>query len=444
MPGYGCWVHWAWLVLPVVIGTAGCKPKAAPAELLYGRYLPDWQVFRAQNSDADSRAAREMIRGAKAWPAVAEDLRRIDENWPDDKRVAESVAALNQHAQLAGLSFWVDAQVVQGRPILLTYKIQKRAVWKLASAPDAQANPAPTSVEVLQLARLDSLNIEMGLIGQLNAERPLVFMDRVEGSVQDEISRAFGKGKPLDEVEAAALEQLRRIMEKRVGADRLQALGVKTAARDRVFQAMLDRLKTSLKQPDRFVWGDAWFETVRPLTKFDRPGGPVVFASDLREVQEADRALDKPELREVVAQLVALNAEAVEAHEARHAFEKAPMPAPLLLRDLFRGETQILEMAEAELRAYLGEMHDSPAPPCLTLLQLLRQSFGAAARPTPHFFAGYALLGMLATPAKEKPVDLIYRLCALPESEVRSQAAQAWKKFYGVNFRPAVRSPGSL
>lgn len=166
----------------------------------------------------------------------------------------------------------------------------------------------------------------------------------------------------------------------------------------------------------------------------------MVFASDLREVQEADRALDKPDLRQVVAQLVALEAEAVEAHEARHAFEEAPMPTPTQLRELFRGETKILDMAEAELRAFLGEMHDSPAPPCLTLLQLLRQTFGATARPTPHFFAGYALFGVLASAPKEPPVDLIRRLCALPEAEARAQAVQAWKKLYGMDFRPAVRS----
>jgi hypothetical protein len=122
MPRNGRWFHWAWLALPVlVVWTAGCRSKAPPAEILYGRLVPDWQVFRAQNSQArDSSAAREMIHGARAWPALAEDLRRIDEAWPDDKRVAESVAALNQHAQVAGLPFWVDAQPVQGRPILLT------------------------------------------------------------------------------------------------------------------------------------------------------------------------------------------------------------------------------------------------------------------------------------------------------------------------------------
>ena len=426
----------AWLAALVLLGgTAGCKAKPSPAEWLYGRLLPDWQAFRAQNGEVkDGGAARAMFRGASAWPTLSEDLRHIDEAWPDDKQTAELVAALNQHAQLAGLPFWVDAQNVQARPILLTYKIRQRAQWKLAP-------PALASVEVLQVLRLDSLNIAMGLIGQLNAERPLVLLDRVEGSIVDDLSRAYEKPQPADEIEVAALEQFRRILESRVGGDRLQAVALKVAARDRLFRSMLGKLKTSLIAPDRFVWGDAWFETVRPLTKFDRPGGPVVFASDLREVEAADRALDNPGTREVVTQLVSFLAEQVEAHEIRHAFETQPLPIPAQLREQFREEDQIMDMAEAELRAYLGEMHDSSAPPCLTVLQLLRQTFGARARPTPHFFAGHAMFRVLASPAKQAPVDLMHHLCALPDTQAREQAAQAWKKLYGVDLRPAVRIP---
>jgi hypothetical protein len=48
MPGYARWFHWAWLALPVIFSTAGCKSKAPPAELLFGRYLPEVRSQAAQ------------------------------------------------------------------------------------------------------------------------------------------------------------------------------------------------------------------------------------------------------------------------------------------------------------------------------------------------------------------------------------------------------------
>lgn len=79
--------------------------------------------------------------------------------------------------------------------------------------------------------------------------------------------------------------------------------------------------------------------------------------------------------------LVELRAENVEAHEARHAIES---PTPRLPSFLLSWDNAgFADQINKELRAYLGELHDSPREPCLSLLALVHAGFSPTARPTP-------------------------------------------------------------
>ena len=103
--------------------------------------------------------------------------------------------------------------------------------------------------------------------------------------------------------------------------------------------------------------------------------------------------------------------------------------------------------AEHELRAYMGELSDSPSPVCLSLLKLARASLGRRARATPHFYAGRIIFMRLAQLIAPKtgelvptsPAVLLDRLCAMSDSDVRAKLADVWMWLYGVPRAAAVR-----
>jgi len=80
--------------------------------------------------------------------------------------------------------------------------------------------------------------------------------------------------------------------------------------------------------PERFVFGADWLEALKPSTRLDHPGGPLLLDTDLKALVKADRALRDPSTAEVFQGAIELYSLSTEAHEARHAAEAFDPAAP--------------------------------------------------------------------------------------------------------------------
>jgi hypothetical protein len=101
--------------------------------------------------------------------------------------------------------------------------------------------------------------------------------------------------------------------------------------------------------------------------------------------------------------------------------------------------SEFIGLADAELRAYLGEMHDTGSTACWVLAKMLRGVFGSYASRTPHFYATVTILQQLDPVADRAPDARLNLLCELPDAELRARAAAAWQKLYGAALLPAQR-----
>jgi hypothetical protein len=222
------------------------------------------------------------------------------------------------------------------------------------------------------------------------------------------------------------------------------------ARRDELVESMRARLHggtVRLNVPDGFVLGDDWLEGLDANTDLSRPGGPLLLDVDLDRVKAADRALRDADSTRALAAALDLMALTVEAHEARHALDEidpnGPPPPPALFALMGASAHAFIAAADRELRAYLGELHDAPAPACLSLALLLRDVFGRGSRRTPHYYAGQTILGQL-NPDPDgdldgDPLAHLRVLCTLPDAELRRRVAAAWQKLYNAPLPPGRR-----
>jgi hypothetical protein len=306
------------------------------------------------------------------------------------------------------------------------------------------------SVEVLRLRRLDTMNVELALFGETEKGLPVVFLDRIEASLARELPIAFGHGDaqegwPHNDFDVAALARLRPILLDRIGAAVEQA-AQQLHRRDTLLEAMRARFhggRVHLNYPDGFVLGEAWFRDMAPLARLDRPGGPLVLDTDLKQVARADEALRSGATAQALAAAVDLMALSTEAHETRHALDDADTlgpPPPALFASMQHSEFQFVGLADQELRAYLGELHDSPAPACLSLAKMMRGLYGQGARRNPHFYATWTIVHELDRDPDRKPNDILDDLCGLPDGELRQRAATAWENLYRSPYVPGKRT----
>jgi hypothetical protein len=447
------WYHrpvtkWVLLSLAIVGITAAMAlaPRGRKgAELVYMDLIPAWQMFRSNEPlKSDSPAARAMIRAAQAWPSVAAALRALDTSYPDD--VPAHAARLNQAAREADVPYWVDVQTVKGRSILLSYRISSRHAWQSERGP----------VETVRLRRADSLNVELGLLGQSSPNGPLIFLDRIE----DDWSRQLAEEPKPDQAVEVGVAELFVVLAGQMDQGDVHPMISGLRERRQSFDVMQNRMHVVVPKPSGLVWGPALFATVAPLTKFEKGRGPMVFDSDLQAVRQANLALERPAFHATMEALVNLRAESVEAHEARHAIEPASPPLAWFLRRY--SDPEFAVQINQETRAYLGELHDSPQGPCLSLLGLVRAAYFPKARRTPHFFAGRIIVRALgagtvsapkpdADPAQSpgpldesfpdaEPIGFLRTSCAAPPTSLRAQVAGLWQAFYGEPMPKLVRA----
>lgn len=428
------------------------RARPEPARELYRKALPAWQAarFRPDLGGPDSKEARALLAAAAPWPGLRTELARLDAVWPDDTAVRAAAEATNRAAQAAGLGYFIDVQNIRQRPILLTYEVAHRAQWQAGER----------KIELLRLRRLDSLNVELAMLGETQGAQPRVLLDRIEASLARELPLMYPAGGkpapsspnyPTNEVDLAALARLRAYLESKIGAGELAQTVEKLRARDELLESMRARFhrgSVQFSRPDGFVLGEAWVESMEPYTRLDRPGGPLMLDTDLRHVARADEELRDGTTAETLRRAIEHLAAITDVHEVRHALDVEPPPPPAALLALFPSQDdRFPRMAGLEMRAYLAEMHHGAPPPCVIAAKLVRTVYGAGARRTPHFFAGFLILRELTTPATAEgtesqipPIEQLTTLCGLPEATLRSRAGGLWQKLYGQPLQAALQT----
>jgi len=138
------------------------------------------------------------------------------------------------------------------------------------------------------------------------------------------------------------------------------------------------------------------------------------------------------------------DAQAALAHEARHALDEVdpngPPPPTQLFEVMAQSSTQFIGLADAELRAYLGELHDTGSTACWVLTKMMRGVYGRSARRTPHFYATLTIVAQLDPDPEHTPEARLATLCDLPDAEVRRRVAGAWQKLYGAPLAAGQRA----
>ena len=371
---------------------------------------------------------------------MAEALRGLDAVWPDDDKVRAAVKAANQMLRSAELPYFLEVQTIKDQPIVLSYQLMSRVPWRIGER----------SVEVLRVRRLDTMNVELALFGETEKGLPLVLLDRIEASLARELPVVFGHGSAQEgwqrnDFDLAALARLRPLVQAYAGSAVAKA-ALQLHERDALLEAMRTRFhdgRVHLNYPDGFVLGEQWFRDIADFARLDRPGGPLILDTDLRGVARADEALRSGETAQALRAAVDLMSLSTEAHEARHALDDAePVgpPPPELFASMAHSESQFVGLADRELRAYLGELHDSPSPACLSLAEMLRALFGQGARRNPHFYATWTLLHQIDPAADKQPTTYLNELCDLPDGDLRQRAATAWQKLYQTPLVPGLRA----
>jgi hypothetical protein len=432
----------ALVLLVTAAGAAGAwwmhrsKARPDPAEALFARTLPSWIVARAGGSADLEEARAELKKAASPWPALGAPLAAIDADWPDGAKVREAVSALNRAAYDSKLAYWVDVQTIREQPILLTYRVEGRALWKADES----------SIEVLRVRRLDDLNVEMGLGGHADGDLPIVLVERVEETLMEEVGATFESPAPGNAVDQLARARFRAEAEAKSGAPALARAAQQLARRDQLLKDMIGRMKDGtlrLEPPDGLVWGEAFFDRLEPYADRSRRGGPLLLSSDLGDLARADSALASGEGRKALDAALETELLRIEAHEARHALDRKQRDVPPRLLELVGDDDMdFAKSAERELRAYFGELIDGPAPRCVGLTEIGRLVGGKGARLTPHNFAGATLIERLdpAVDGKWEIAEMLERICALPEAELEERLLQAYESFYGEPFVKASRT----
>lgn len=406
-----------------------------PARVLFRQAIPEYALSRSRRSGGDGKRERDALFAAAARvPVLAPSLEALVAAWPDERGVKDAVADLDDRARQAALPYWIDAQSWNGFPLLLSYDLAGLSRWSTSER----------AVEVLRVRRLDAVNVEMGLLGHNGGERAVVLLDRVEAEVMDVLDRAYQPTPPGNEVDRIVAKAWRQRVEERAGAPALSEAAAKLGERKAAFRSMEKRLgggSVSVLEPDRFAFGEPFFESLAPFAETGRRGGPLVLSADLATLRALDLPLRSGPLRAALDVALGLEAGLTEAHEARHALDRRELRVPPeLARAVGEDDPDFARLAERELRAYLGELADGEPPPCLAIRRIAVIAFGKQAHATPHHFAGQVLLPALLEKPPESNPELVRALCEAPPEAIRAAAVKAWKFFYLEDYRPAKRS----
>jgi len=446
--------RWALLVLAAAILAGGVtatvlwrrpRPRPDPALELMSVTLPHWALERNRSSGRPAAGSGgALVAGARRWPALAKAFEALDQGWPEDAAVRAATASVNRALADAGLPYLASVWTVYDKPYVLSHALVARVSWHIG----------PRTIDVLRLRRLDDVGIDFTFDGVTQDGLPVVMLDRVEATLAREVPAMYAPARELrsseySDFDRAALARLRSFLESRLGPGFARA-ALALRERDRLLEEMRTRFhggEIHLAVPERLVLGDDWLEGIKPSTRFDRPGGPLFLDTDLKALLEADRALRDPSIAEAFRGAIDLFASSTEAHEARHAVEAADpaAPPPAALLDVMPGSsTHMSRMADSELQAFLGELHDGAVPACVNLARFMRTVYGAYARREPHYFATLALLEQLGADVEKDPEQELAALCAVPDGELRNSVVAMWRRLYGAPMGLGERTAAAV
>ena len=426
------------VALAAVTGAvAFVKLRRDPARELFAGSLPAWQTARSRGVEAGGDAARALLAAAQRWPAVAAALATLDAVWPDAEQCRAAAKAVNRALVAAQLPYVVDIQRVGRTPVALSYELVTSVPWRIGDR----------SVDVLRLRRLDALNVELAMYGTTDEGLPVVLLDRIESTLADELPLMYGQevvGRArMNALDRAALAGERAFLEARLGAAELAAAVGDLIQRNKLLAEMSSsfaRVDIRLNPPDGFALGERWLSRLEGFTELGHSGRAVMLESDLRRLGRADDKLrGSGGSARTLAAAVDLMSCSTEAHEARHALdEEDPVgpPPPALFDAMPNSSSRFIGMADSEMRAYLGELHDAASPPCITLGKMMRGVYGGYASRTPHFYATVTILRALDPDDDSEPATRLAMLCGLPDAELRRRVAGAWQKLYDYPLPP--------
>lgn len=422
-----------WALVVVVFGTGACSGKPAPTPTSF--FADSFASYWIPCSNGEACVLPEEKR-AGLTPALLERVLAVGAAYPDRAAVTAASTALDQALATAGVPVLIDVQPWQDTTLLLAYEVVARRAWRAGD----------TTHAVVRVHRLDHTNIEPAWLGHAGRDAPLVLLDKLEVELLENLRRQRATDGNL--VDAAVRKSWRALAERSVGAPVLAKAIAALAERDELHKKLEDSFQSKrvhVAYPERLLLGEEYFERLSPYADPKRAGGPLFMRTDLKALRAADRALGDAEVLRALDTLRDLEASATEAHEVHHAvhgkLDPSAVPADVM-EALGDDDLSFGVATDGELRAYLGELRDAEAPPCLALGRLARILGGAHASRTPHHYAARVafkhLQGGQWLSSAAAVATAVEQLCALDEAALRAKAGDAWTAIYREPM-PAVR-----
>lgn len=475
-----------WLSMAAVVLLAGCvvagfgwrqatrpfSPRETPVGALLGDRLTSYVTAVARADEQRITTVRaSLVEGApgavgdepaRALDAVLESMQTVRTSREpaalDGFRAA--VGGLSRALAAAKLPYFVDGELLPGdgglTPLLLSYYVQSEAVARGPRGP----------VRVVQLWRLDDLNVAHGYLGFTRPHTPaaIVLLDRVEehliqitlpaaapeGHVELVDARTREKGAAwVFEVEERASEAARAhyaSLGEPLARD-ARRLGARLAERRELVRKWQSTLRG---QGMELVVPRALF----PEVKYEKELELRVPRVDLRAWKSIHDELR--ERLESFERLRDLYVAGVERHEVQHRFDYARglIPVPPLLCRLLDHENPLdapvgtlPARARDELSAYLAALAEPGDSPLLDLLVLSRFVLNADQGRSPYTYAAAAvylalgrelgidiepLLGRVIT--RERFARLAIPVWQHEPEAIKRAAARAYAKEFGIEL----------
>ena len=424
------------ILAAIVAGAGGCSRKSAPTPRSF--FADHFASYWIPCSESKPCALPDEKRAGLS-PVLLERVLAVGTAYPDRASVTAASAALDDALAAAGVPVLIDVQPWQDTTLLLAYQVVAKHAWRSGDK----------ALEVVRVHRLDRTNIEPAWLGHAGREAPLVLLDKLEVELLDNLRNQ--RATDGNVVDAAVRKSWRALAERATDAATLTRAIDALAQRDELHKKLEDSFQSKRVQvpyPERLLLGEAYFERLSPYADPQRSGGPLFMRTDLKALRAADRALGEGAVLQALHKLRDLEAGATEAHEVHHAvhgkLDPSSVPADVM-EALGDDDLQFGVSADGELRAYLGELHDAEAPPCLALGRLARILAGARAPRTPHHYAARVafkhLHGGEWLTSAAAVASAVEQLCALEDAALRKKAADAWTSIYREPMPVVSRAP---
>lgn len=457
--------------------------ESTPAAQIIGVSLPRFVVAVGQN---DATAQQELsaamtgpagsqvlgVRGANELSALLRSMQALHAGKGSDpltllQALRNRTLAFDKALEDAKLPFFVDTDTFTvgdwPEPIARSYYVQR----------ESKATSGTSRVRVLQLWRLDHLNVRQSLLGYTRPNTPaaIVLLDQVESDLVRFTLPAATPGGTLDLVDDASrnpgepwVAQVEQRASQQIGAY-YRALGPLSEPAARLGK-LLQRRKELLKKWEASLRGQG-FELNVPKQLF----APRSYTEQLGlRVPRADREewdSIEDELRERLPSFEALRdrfVRGVERHEVQHRLDYArglfPVPASLaswlgVENPLDAPEGSLAARARDEESAYLAELGRADDSPLLDLVILSNFVLNRETKNPPYTYAALAVYAALGKAlgvdvdavlgrsiSRQRFANLAELLWGRPADELRDAARRAYAAEFGSEWANVARDTG--